>query len=170
MIPEIEINTKKTQRQSNIHLIGALRKEQKNKRNRKVRQDITEENLPWYRDLTWRLKVLPHLRKNENHQHQDISQRNSSITSIQAEKVSLEGEGGSAGPQTISIQQCSRPKGSVYRALTECKSRILYQQRPQSDILRHIQFSQSRSKVKKKKKSEMSNSRLAKPWKIISNY
>lgn len=46
MIPEIEINTKKTQRQSNIHLIGALRKEQKNKRNRKVCQDITEENLP----------------------------------------------------------------------------------------------------------------------------
>ena len=111
-----------------------------------------EENLPWYRDLTWRLKVPPHLRKNENHQHQDISQWNSSTTSIQAEKVSLEGEGGSAGPQTISIQQCSRPKGSVYRALTECKPRILYQQRPQSDILRHIQFSQSRSKVKKKKK------------------
>lgn len=31
MIPEIEINTKKTQRQSNIYLIGALRKEQKKK-------------------------------------------------------------------------------------------------------------------------------------------
>ena len=29
MIPEIVINTKKTQRQSNIHLIGALRKEKK---------------------------------------------------------------------------------------------------------------------------------------------
>ena len=146
-----------------------LENRKKNKWNRKVCRDITEENLPWYRDLTWRLKVLPHLRTNENNQNQDISQWNSSTTSIQAEKASLEGEGGSAGPQIISIQQCFRPKGSVYRALTECKSRILYQQRPHSDILRHIQFSQSRSTVQKKK-SEMSNSRLAKPWKIISNY
>ena len=154
----------------------------------------------------WRLKVLPHLRKNveekfkkivkllnlkivltiwlfshllfwhqdvsqwNSNQHQDISQWNSNIISIQAEKVSLEGEGGSAGPQTsdyfyTAMPEAKRQQGNAYRALTECKSRI----RPQSDILRHIQFSQSRSKVQKKK-SEMSSSRLAKPWKIISNY
>lgn len=56
MIPERVLNTKKRQRGSNIHLIGALRKEEKNKWNRKVCQEIMDENLPDIMRLSLKIK------------------------------------------------------------------------------------------------------------------